>query len=422
MNRFLDIRSYFNRVGFAFRALKSRNFRLFFYGSMVSLMGTWIQNLALGWLVYRMTDSAFFLGLVGFAGQIPSLVLTPIAGVYADRLNRRKVLIITQTVPMIMSFFLAFLIFTNQISIALILFSVVVIGIANAFDTPFRHAFLIDMIGDKKLLQNAIALNSTLFNSARFIGPTIGGFMIAFFGEAVCFLFNGVSFIGVIIALMAMRLSLSKAAKPKGSVFANLKEGLRYTYNFVPVRYLILLVMTSSFFGLPFQAFLPVFAGDILMGDSQLLGLLVGSVGAGALTGAFYLASRSNVQGIPRLISMTALLFAIALMAFSITTSKWLAMPLLFVAGFGMIVQFASTNTLLQTVVAEDKRGRVMSLYGLSFMGITPLGSLLIGSVASGFGVPLTLLVSAAVCLVSAFLFLRKLKVVREMTAQHLQT
>ncbi len=422
MNRFLDIRSYFNRVGFAFRALKSRNFRLFFYGSMVSLMGTWIQNLALGWLVYRMTDSAFFLGLVGFAGQIPSLVLTPIAGVYADRLNRRKVLIITQTVPMIMSFFLAFLIFTNQISIALILFSVVVIGIANAFDTPFRHAFLIDMIGDKKLLQNAIALNSTLFNSARFIGPTIGGFMIAFFGEAVCFLFNGVSFIGVIIALMAMRLSLSKAAKPKGSVFANLKEGLRYTYNFVPVRYLILLVMTSSFFGLPFQAFLPVFAGDILMGDSQLLGLLVGSVGAGALTGAFYLTSRSNVQGIPRLISMTALLFAIALMAFSITTSKWLAMPLLFVAGFGMIVQFASTNTLLQTVVAEDKRGRVMSLYGLSFMGITPLGSLLIGSVASGFGVPLTLLVSAAVCLVSAFLFLRKLKVVREMTAQHLQT
>lgn len=385
-------------------------------------MGTWIQNLALGWLVYSMTDSAFYLGLVGFAGQIPSLFLTPIAGVYADRLNRQKVLVITQAVPMVLALLLAFLVFTQTITVGLILFIVVANGLAYAFDTPFRHAFLLDMIGDKKLLQNAIALNSTLFNSARFIGPTIGGFMIAYFGEAFCFLFNGISYSGVIIALLAMRLKKSSTPKPKGSILANLKEGLVYTYNFVPIRYMILLVMTSSFFGLPFQAFLPVFARDILHGDSQMLGLLVGSVGAGALSGAFYLASRSHVGGIPRMISLTALIFAAALMAFSFTTNSWLAMMLLFVTGFGMIVQFAATNTLLQTVVAEDKRGRVMSLYGLSFMGITPLGSLLIGSLATQFGVPATLFVSATICLLAAVLFLRRVKVVKGMADSHTNT
>ncbi len=382
---------------------------------MVSLMGTWIQNLAMGWLVYRMTDSAFYLGLVGFAGQIPALVLTPIAGVYADRLNRRSVLIVTQAVPMILALTISILIFTDTVTVNLLLLIVFINGLATAFDTPFRHAFLVEMLGDKKLLQNAVALNSTLFNSARFIGPTIGGFMIAFMGEAFCFLFNGVSYLGVIIALMSMRLPKHETHKLKGSILSNLKEGIAYTYNFVPIRFLIMLVMTSSLFGLPFQAFLPVFARDILQGDSQTLGLLVGAVGAGALTGAFYLASRRHIRGIPAMISITALLFAISLMAFSLSSITWLSLVLLYLTGFGMIVQFASTNTLLQTVVAEDKRGRVMSLYGLSFMGITPLGSLLLGALAASFGVPLTLLISAAVCLLAALLFLKKVKLVKEM-------
>lgn len=378
-------------------------------------MGTWIQNLAIGWLVYSLTDSAFYLGLAGFAGQIPSLVLTPIAGVYADRLNRRRVLIATQAIPMILALLLSLLVFTHLITVNLLLLIVFINGMATAFDTPFRHAFLLEMLNDKKLVQNAVALNSSLFNSARFIGPTIGGFMIAYFGEAICFLFNGISFMGVILALLAMKLEKREIKKSTKSILTDLKEGIIYTYNFTPVRYLILLVMTASLFGLPFQAFLPVYAGEILQGGSQMLGFLVGAVGAGALSGAFFLASMSSIKGTPRLISITALVFALALMSFSMTAAVWLSLVLLYITGFGMIVTFASTNTLLQTVVADDKRGRVLSLYGLSFMGITPVGSLLLGSIASAVGVPFTLLASAGICLIAALLFLKKVKAVKQL-------
>lgn len=414
MNRFLDIRSYFQKVGFAFRALQSRNFRLFFYGGMVSLMGTWIQNLALGWLVYKLTDSAFYLGLVGFAGQIPALLLSPIAGVYADRLNRRRMLILTQTIPMMLAFLLATLVFTNTIKVSYIMVIVVFNGIALSFDTPFRHAFLLEMIGDKKLLTNAVALNSTLVNTARFLGPTIGGFLIALVGEGFCFLINGISFLGVIFALMAMRVTPVIRSKPSGTIIAQLREGLAYTYQFKPVRYMILLVITTSVFGLPFQAFLPVFARDILAGDSQMLGLLTGAVGAGALTGAFYLASRGSIRGIPQLIRFTAFLFAVGLMAFSFSRIPWLSLILLYFTGFGMIVQFAATNTMLQTVVEEDKRGRVLSFYSMSFMGFTPLGSLLLGAIAETIKVPMTLFFSAILCLGSAVLFSRKTSFIRK--------
>lgn len=413
MNRYLDIQSYMNRVGFAFRALQSRNFRLFFYAGMVSLMGTWIQNLALGWLVYRLTDSAFYLGLVGFAGQIPALILTPIAGVYADRLNRRNILMLTQFIPMVLAFLLSILVFTDTISITLILVVVVINGLALSFDTPFRHAFLLEMIGDRKLITNAVALNSTLVNTARFIGPTLGGILIALFGEAYCFLINGFSFMAMLAALTMMHVPHFVKKVSERSVLADLKVGFKYTWNYFPARYMILLVMVTSIFGLPFQAFLPVFARDILHGDSRTLGFLTGAVGAGALTGAFYLAMREGVSKIPSIIRFSAFVFAIGLFIFSVSNVVWLSVLILYFSGFGMITQFSATNTLLQTVVDEDKRGRVLAFYSMSFMGFTPIGSLMLGTMSDFLGVPLTFSIASAALLMAALLFSGKMKVIQ---------
>ncbi|MGE0088577.1 MAG: MFS transporter [Bacteroidales bacterium] len=413
MFRYLDINSYFQKVGFAFRALKSPNFRLFFYGQTVSLLGTFIQNLALGWLIYRLTDSSFLLGVVGFAGQIPSLILTPFAGVYADRLNRRKVLVATQTISMVMAFLLAFLFFTDRIDIWHIIVISIINGMSLAFDTPFRHAFLLEMVGEKELLQNAIALNSTLINAARFIGPTLGGFLIAWLGEGYCFLTNGISFMAVIASLLSMKVISQNRHKHKGSITRELLEGLQYSFNFKPIRYLILFVVAMGFFGLPFQVFLPVFAKDILHGDSQMLGYLTGSMGAGALLGAFYLASRKGMSSIPRIIFQTSLIAGAGLVAFSLSTNSILSIVLIFFTGFGMIAQFAATNTLLQQIVDDDKRGRVVALYGMSFMGITPLGSLLLGTVSPWAGVQITLVSAGIFCLIAAIGYGKKIPIIK---------
>ncbi len=414
MFRYLDINSYFQKVGFAFRALKSPNFKLFFYGQIVSLLGTFIQNLALGWLIYRLTDSPFLLGVIGFAGQIPSLVLTPFAGVFADRLNRRKVLITTQTISMAMAFLLTFLFFTDRIEIWHIIVISIVNGMSLAFDTPFRHAFLVEMVGNKDLLPNAIALNSTLINSARFVGPTVGGFLIAWFGEGYCFLINGVSFLAVIGSLMAMKVIPLNKGKHRGSIMFELVEGFKYSFNFKPIRYLILFVVAMGFFGLPFQVFLPVFAKDILHGDSQMLGYLTGSMGAGALLGAFYLASQKGVSGIPKSILYTSFAASFGLIAFSLSNNPILSIILIFFTGFGMIAQFAATNTLLQHIVDDDKRGRVVALYGMSFMGITPLGSLLLGSISPWAGVQITLVASGVFCLLAAIIYFKRLPVIQK--------
>lgn len=414
MFRYLDINSYFQKVGFAFRALKSPNFKLFFYGQIVSLLGTFIQNLALGWLIYRLTDSPFLLGVIGFVGQIPSLVLTPFAGVFADRLNRRKVLITTQTISMVMAFLLTFLFFTDRIEIWHIIAISIVNGMSLAFDTPFRHAFLVEMVGNKDLLPNAIALNSTLINSARFVGPTVGGFLIAWFGEGFCFLINGVSFLAVIGSLMAMKVIPLNRGKHRGSIMFEMVEGFKYSFNFKPIRYLILFVVAMGFFGLPFQVFLPVFAKDILHGDSQMLGYLTGSMGAGALLGAFYLASQKGVSGIPKSILYTSFVASFGLIAFSLSNNSILSIILIFFTGFGMIAQFAATNTLLQHIVDDDKRGRVVALYGMSFMGITPLGSLLLGSVSPWVGVQITLVVSGVFCLLAALIYFKRLPIIQK--------
>lgn len=419
MFRYLDINSYFQKVGFAFRALKSPNFKLFFYGQIVSLLGTFIQNLALGWLIYRLTDSPFLLGVIGFAGQIPSLVLTPFAGVFADRLNRRKVLITTQTISMGMAFLLTFLFFTDRIEIWHIIAISIVNGMSLAFDTPFRHAFLVEMVGNKDLLPNAIALNSTLINSARFVGPTVGGFLIAWFGEGYCFLINGVSFLAVIGSLMAMKVIPLNKGKHRGSIMFEMVEGFKYSFNFKPIRYLILFVVAMGFFGLPFQVFLPVFAKDILHGDSQMLGYLTGSMGAGALLGAFYLASQKGVSGIPKSILYTSFAASFGLIAFSLSNNPILSIILIFFTGFGMIAQFAATNTLLQHIVDDDKRGRVVALYGMSFMGITPLGSLLLGSISPWVGVQITLVASGVFCLLAALIYAKRLPIIRKEVSEN---
>lgn len=412
MNRLLDVRSYLNSVGFAFRALKNKNFRLFFFGQMVSLLGTWIQNIALGWLVYRLTDSAVWLGIIGFSGQIPALFLTPFAGVYADRLNRQKVLIVAQIVPMVLAFAMGALILSNSVQVWHIVVMALLNGVVNAIDNPFRHAFVLEMVGDKDLLQNSVALNSTLYNSARFIGPMVGGFLIAWVGEGICFLINGVSFLAVLMSLFAMRVEPSNLHREHGSVLFELVEGAKYAFGFKPIRYLLLLIIATGFFGLPFQVFLPVFAKDILGGNSQLLGFLTGSLGAGALLGAIYLASRKGVKQLPKLIMATAIVFAIGLMSFSFSNYIPLSLFILFFTGFGMIVQYASTNTLLQTIVDEDKRGRIMALYSMSFLGVTPVGSLLLGTISGSVGVQITLFVSSIVCLLAAGIYFKRIGVV----------
>ena len=388
-----------------FRALAYRNYRYYYYGQSISLVGVWVQNIAMGWLVYRLTGSALLLGTIAFALQIPSLFITPIAGVLADRWSRKRVIVITQVLMMLVAFALAWLTLTNRINVSLIVAIALVNGVILAFDTPFRQSFVPDIITRREDLSNAIALNSSLYNLARFIGPPFGGVLIAWVGEGWCFFINGLSFLAVIAGLLAMRIQPKKRARRFGSVFRQLREGVSYAWTTKSLRYLITLVALSSFFGLPFQALMPVFAAEILQGGSEMLGVLTGALGAGALAGAFFLASRQRVHHIPRITFRTALLFAAGLSVFSLSSVAALSIIALVLTGFGMIVHFNSTNTLIQSISDEDKRGRVVSLYSLTFMGITPLGSLLAGTIAEYLGVPVTVFLFSLITLASALLF-----------------
>jgi MFS family permease len=395
-----------------FRAFKYPNYRLYYYGQSISLIGTWVQNIAMGWLLYRMTGSALLLGTVAFAQQIPSLFIMPFAGVLADRFNRRKVIIISQAAAMVVAFVLAFVVLLDFVTVPMIITLAAINGIILAFDTPFRNSFVPDMITDRADLGNAIALNSSLYNLARFVGPPIGGVLIALVGEGWCFFINGVSFIAVLVCLFAMKVTKQKAREIKGSVLRELKEGISYALGEKPLRYLLTLVMLSSFFGLPFQALLPVFAADVLQGGSELLGVLTGALGFGALSGAFYLAARKHVHTIPVTTFRTALIFAIGLGIFALSPIRALSFIMMAATGFGMIVHFNSTNALIQTISDEDKRGRVVALYSLSFMGITPLGSLAAGWVSEFIGVPYTVFAFSIICVASALLFGKRLPVV----------
>ncbi len=391
------------------RALKYRNYRLFFTGQGISLVGTWMERIALGWLVYQLTNSAFLLGLVSFLSQIPTFFLATVAGVLADRYNKHKIVIATQILAMIQATALAILTLTGTINIWHIMILSVILGLINAFDMPTRQSFVVELIDDKKDLSNAIALNSSMFNAARLIGPTIAGILISLVGEGVCFLINALSYIAVITALLLMKIKPSTLKVKKEKVLTGLKEGIKYAYNFKPIRALLILIGLVSLAGMPYTVLMPVFAKDILHGNANTLGFLLGAVGVGALAGAIYLASRKTVLGLGKWIPTAAAIFGLGLMLFSYSRSLILSMVLMLFTGFGMMMQMASSNTLLQTIVDDDKRGRIMSFYVMAFMGTAPLGSIIAGSAASKIGAPLTVFISGIICIAGAAVFAKNL-------------
>ena len=397
-----------------FRALRHQNYRLFFAGQSISLIGTWMQQIAVSWLVYRMTNSAFLLGLVGFSSQISTFLLAPLAGVIADRHHRHRLLLITQSLAMLQAIVLYVLYATHTIAVWHIILLSFFLGAVNAFDIPVRQAFTVDMINDREDLSNAIALNSSMVNAARLIGPSIGGILIALFGEGTCFLINALSYIAVLFSLVMMKLPRwERSSRHKESVMLQLREGFLYAFNFMPIRTILMLLSVISLVSGGVQALMPVFARDIFHGGSRTLGLLMASSGLGALTGAIYLASRKNVLGLGKIIAWTAALFGTGVIIFSRTSLLAIAMPILLFSGFGMMVQMASSNIILQTIVEEDKRGRVMSFYTMAFMGLSPFGSLFSGVLAAKIGADNTLLWGGSFCIIAAIVYALQLPKLR---------
>ena len=404
-----------NKSGLRFllRALDSRNYRLYFGGQGISLIGTWIQRIAQSWLVYRLTDSVFLLGLVGFSTQIPTFLAAPLAGVIVDQRNRYHILIVTQILAMIQALILAVLVVTDSVQVWQIIVLGVILGLINAFDMPSRQSLLIEMIERREDLSNAIALNSTMVNGARLIGPTIAGLVIGAVGEGICFFLNAASFFAVILALLAMRLKPETLKKRKAKMLTDFKEGFKYAFGFPPIRAILLLMALVSIMGMPYAVLMPVFARDVLHGGPHTLGFLMASVGIGALAGALYLASRKTVVGLGKVITFSAAAFGGGLVLFSLSRHMWLSMALLFFTGMGMMMQMASSNTVLQTIVDDDKRGRVMSFYAMSFFGMAPLGSLLAGSLGSRIGTPTTVMIGGICCIIGAAFFLHRLPSLR---------
>src|SRR5688572_6662689 len=395
------------------RALRHRNFRIFTIGQSLSLIGTWMQQVAVGWLVYRMTESALLLGVVGFVSQGPGFLIAPFAGELADRYNKRRMVIVTQTVMMVQALVLALLILTGHITIGWIVVLMAVLGAATGFDIPTRQSFLIEMVDDRADLPNAIALNSSIFNAARLVGPAIAGFAIAALGEGWVILLNGISYIAVIAGLLSMRMPRRAQPRHHGAVLRRMREGFVYAFAFEPIRAVLTLVATVSLLGVSFSVLLPIMATDVLGGGPGTLGLLMSATGLGALAGALFLASRRTVVGLGRVIVFCAILFGASLVLFAFARSLALALPLLMLAGFGMMAQMASSNTVLQTIVDDDKRGRVMSFYTMAFMGTAPLGSLLLGYAAGFVGAPAAIAMGGCACILAGTFFYRRLPVLR---------
>jgi len=391
-----------------FRALKSKNYRLFFIGQSISLTGTWMQQMAIGWLIYRLTKSPFMLGFVGFLGNIPTFIFTPFAGVLADRMNRHRMLIITQALEMIQALILAALIMTGKVEVWHILALTIFLGIAVAFDSPARHAFIVEMVGKKEDLGNAIALNSLVFNAARLIGPSFAGILVALFGEGICFLFNGLSYIAVIAALLGMHITHRVIVCQDKHIIHGLREGVNYAFRDKLIRSILLLTGLVSMMGMSYVVLMPVFAKDVLHGDANTLGFLMGSTGLGALVGAFFLASRKGTKGLNEIVFLTTNIFGIALIAFSFSRVLWLSVVILLFIGFGIMVQMSANNTIIQAVVHDDKRGRVMSLFMVAFMGMVPFGCLIAGGLANRFGAPNAIMASGLFCVAGSFLLRNK--------------
>ncbi len=398
----------------AWRALRHRNFRLFFGGQSISLIGTWMTRIATAWLVYRLTKSSLLLGTVSFAGQIPTLLLAPFAGVLVDRMHRRKVLVWTQALAMVQSLALAALTLTHVINIHEVLALSVFQGIINAFDMPGRQAFMVQMVEDRGDLSNAIAINSSMVNLARLIGPSLAGLVIAATNEGWCFLIDGVSYIAVIVSLLLMKVHVEAIKRATTSMVEQLKEGWTYVSSFAPIRTILLLFALISLMGMPFVVLMPVFAAQVLHGGAHTLGFLMGALGVGALISALSLVLRKSVRGLLKMIPVAAGVFGIGLVGFGFSNMQWLSLLLMLVTGFGMMQGMTASNTIIQTLVPEDKRGRVMSYYTVAFVGMAPFGSLLAGALGHAIGSQRTVMISGAACIIGSLWFWTRLKAIRK--------
>jgi len=397
-----------------FSSLHSRNYRIYFTGQGISLIGTWMQHIAMSWLVYRLTGSVFLLGLIGFTSQIPSFVLSPLTGVLTDRYNRQKIMVLAQVSFMLQALILTLLVMFNLIQVWHIIVLSLIFGIISAFDSPARHALVIDLIDKQEDLGNAIALNSALFNGARLVGPAIAGMAIAAVGEGVCFLINTISYLSIILALVRIKIPSKLVTETYANIKDSLSEGFHYTFRSVPIRSLLLLLAVLSLAGFPYIVLMPAYAKEILLGGPETLGFLMSGMGAGAIIGAFYMAARKSVLGLGKIIAAGSMTMGISIIAASFSRELHFSLIIFFFAGLSMIVSIAAINTMLQTIADEDKRGRVMSFYAMALMGTTPIGNLLAGIVASGIGIPYTLLLGGVITVISGIWFQSSRKSLRK--------
>jgi MFS family permease len=400
--------------------MQHRNVQLFIAGQLISLIGTWMQTTAQLWLVYRLTGSAALLGIFGFASQVPMLFLSSLGGYFGDHYNRHRGVIATQTVSMVLAFVLAALTLTGRIQgwhgACVVVAIAFMLGTVNAFDVPIRQAFLVQMVG-KEDLPNAIALNSSIFNGARVVGPAIAGFTVAWVGEGWCFFLNGVSFVAVIVALLMMRIAKTEIKPSDESPLQSLVQGFRFAMSDLPIRSTLLLLSVLSLFGLQYSVFMPIYAQDILKGNARTLGLLMSAAGVGAVLGALHFAARTHYKGLARWIAATSNTCAIGLLIFSMAKVFWLCVVVLFVVGFAATSQMAATNTLIQNRVPDELRSRVMAVYATMFMGVQPIGALIAGGVAKRIGAPHTLTVFGSLVLVGSLVFLFRVAMKLQRTA-----
>lgn len=401
------------RLRFALRSLRGRNLRVFFAGQGVSLIGTWMQQLGMSWLVYRLTGSSVLLGVMAFSSQVPSLFLAPLAGAAADRWSRYRLVVAAQAGSMVLALVLATLVLSDRIEIWHLITFALLSGILSGIDIPARQSLLVSLVESPEDLPNAIALNSSMFNAARLVGPSVAGVLIGLVGEGPVFLINGLSYVAVLVALSTIRVP-RLPRRDQASILQSLRAGWRYAAGFAPIRALLLLLAGVSMVGIPYTVLLPVFAADVFGGNASTLGLLTSSAATGALAGTLFLASRDSIRGIGTLIAQACGLFGVGLIGFSLARTPWTGSLLLVFAGFGVIVTTAGINTVLQTLVEEEMRGRVMSLYTVAFVGLSPFGSLTGGWLAAHLGAPVTVALGGAGCLVLSAWFARVLPALRE--------
>lgn len=408
------------RLSEAFRALRYYNFRLFFAGQLISLIGTWMQTVAQSWLVYRLTGSSALLGLVGFSGQIPVFLFSPLGGVFADRHNRHRMIVATQSASMVLALILAALTLTHRIQVWHIFVLSALLGIVNAFDIPARQSFFQEMVGRADLI-NAIALNSSMFNSARIVGPAIAGLLVSWIGEGWCFFANGVSYIAVIAGLLLMHVTPRIIHHSGHSAWQHVIEGARFVASAPAIRALLMLIALFSLCGQQYSVLMPIFADRIFHSGAHGLGVLLGINGVGALCGALIMAAKRGLKGLTRWIAIAAAIFSVAIMAFGFAPSFWIAGALLYVVGFSTMIHFGSTNTLIQMMSPDRLRGRAISAYSMMYMGMMPIGSMAAGFIAERLGARATVSAGGVICLLGALLYASRLSEIRTEARKMLQ-